>query len=193
MAVGERHHETGREGAYKAKLWLESTTRFTVPWNAYDTAEYVTAPQLDGTNAGFDLAGEILEEDGTPRTRFLAEVKHYKSEGGQTAAYKSYLATCYSATARLIELGQPVPDFMWITWHPFGSTRNYLRLWSPEYIHESCEEHKPKLGSYPFDAAVAARLSERLWFLLASPKLDQMVMSRTNLGYVKMLLTRGGY
>src|SRR5688500_19045714 len=69
-AAGERHQRTGREGLELAKLWLESTTRFDVPWTSWGkgaTLEYVTVPQIHGSAESFDLAGNHLEEDMSAR------------------------------------------------------------------------------------------------------------------------------
>lgn len=33
-ATGERHQQKGKEGLERAKLWLESTTRFEVPFTS---------------------------------------------------------------------------------------------------------------------------------------------------------------
>src|SRR4051794_16750903 len=100
MVAGERHHQAGREGVLGVKRWLESTTRFQVPWDVYGSWQQTTVKLLSGEAVSFDIAGHLLDEDGHAGVRFYGEVKNYTSASGQQPAYEEYLAVCYSATCQ---------------------------------------------------------------------------------------------
>jgi hypothetical protein len=195
-AAGERHQRRGKEGLEEAKLWLESTTRFEVPWTSWGkagTLQYVQVPQINGQAESFDLRGMHLEQDMAARAEFYAEVKRYSGQHDQPAHYWKYLTRCYSATVAWQRAGTPqTPEFIWITWHPFGATDNYLKLTKPEMIKEACERHPERVPIEDYDDSTAEDLADRLWFLLASPRLGDMMMSKDYLGLIRQRAAAAG-
>ncbi|MEA2376602.1 MAG: hypothetical protein QOD13_509 [Thermoleophilaceae bacterium] len=196
MVAGEQQHRVGKEGLEEAKLWLESTTRFEVNWTSWGkggTVQYVQVPQINGKSESFDLAGTHYEPDLTARAGFYAEVKRYSAQGKQREHYRDYLTRCYSATVAWERAGTPMtPEFIWITWHPFGATDDYPKLTTAEMIKEACEALPERVPPEDYDEAVSADLATRLWFLLASPRLEEMRMSQDFLGLVRNHATSEG-
>ena len=195
-ATGERHQRKGKEGLEEAKLWLESTTRFFVPftsWGKAGTLQYVEVPQYGRNPESFDLFGQHLEEDLTPRAEFFAEVKRYASASDQRQQYREFLTRCYSATLAWVKIGAPrTPEFMWITWHPFGTISEYRQLTEAAAITEACEKLPQRVKPEDFDPALAEDISGRLWLLIASPRLDDMRMSKEFLGLIRAHSTEEG-
>lgn len=77
---GEQLHERGREGASRAKEWLEATTRVNAHWvNPHEYAvPKLSFPWADATakKFSFDLGGVLLGGD-LHSQMFLAESKLY--------------------------------------------------------------------------------------------------------------------
>jgi hypothetical protein len=67
----EKSQETGREGVFKAKQYLESTTHLRLPWTAYDHDSMCMLQRLDGSKKTYDLSGHFL---GQKRHRLFVEV-----------------------------------------------------------------------------------------------------------------------
>jgi hypothetical protein len=164
-----------------------------VPWTSWgkaSTLQYAQVPQIVGNAESFDRAGQHLEPDMTPRSEFFAEVKRYNAQHDQREQYRRYLTRCYSATLAWAEAGTPrTPEFIWITWHPFGATDDYLKLTTAEMIEDACKRLPERVPEDRYDGAVAADLADRLWFLLASPRLEEMMMSKDFLGVIRRHVT----
>lgn len=80
----------------------------------------------------YDLGGLLLKGDLAGKT-FVAEVKNYRTAGGnQAAEYEEYLAKSYCA---YLDSPRFCDSFMWITWHPFHQT-NWSRLCSPAFVFD---------------------------------------------------------
>ncbi|WP_406104023.1 hypothetical protein OG698_17910 [Streptomyces sp. NBC_01003] len=115
MAAGEEQQERGREGAYFAQQWLESTTRVSAPWIVYEAPQMTKLTLLNGKQESWDVAGYF---ENKTKNLFYAEIKAYTSDN-QGPKYREYLTDCYSATAKAIKDGLDRQyEFMWITWHP---------------------------------------------------------------------------
>lgn len=187
-ATGERHQKKGKEGLERAKLWLESTTRFEVPftsWGKAATLQYVEVPQHGRPSESFDMTGQHLEEDRTPRAMFYAEVKNYDTAGHQRAEYRKFLTRCYSATLAWNATGSPKsPEFFWITWHPFGTITEYPDLTRVTAIEDACQQMPQRVAPADYDPAIAEDLSKRLWLLILSPRLQEIQMSTKFLGWI---------
>lgn len=195
-ATGERHQRKGKEGLEEAKLWLESTTRFVVPFTAWGkaaTLQYVEVPQYGRDPESFDLFGQHLEEDLTPRAEFYAEVKRYRSASDQRQQYREFLTRCYSATIAWQKMGAPrTPEFLWITWHPFGTISEYGTLTEVAALKDACDKLPERVKSEDYDANIAQELAQRLWLLIVSPRLDEMRMSKEFLGLIRAHATEEG-
>lgn len=189
--VGEALHDRGRDGASRAKRWLETTTRVSVSW-------LNTEPGIGqrcqfewpygGRKFSFDMGG-FLRGIGFNGHSFLAECKKYASIGNQPTEYPEYIAKCYVAYQR-----QPgwADHFMWITWHPFNVT-TWSQLCSAEYVHKSVlGERERVLGTADENEAkaliredVVQAVAKRLWLLVLTDKQEQLVISREHLALIR--------
>lgn len=107
--------EDGREGVFRAKRWLDATTKVRISWTVYESAPQVRIRRPDNSTQHFDLRGEMYL--GGPPKPLLVECKNYNTAGDQKSLYRDYLADCYFAT---IDNGDDAEvQFMWVTWHPF--------------------------------------------------------------------------
>jgi hypothetical protein len=189
MVAGEQQHEAGRDGVRRVKRWLESTTRFAVPWDVYGSPNQTTVKLLSGEAKGYDIAGHLIGEDGAPGPPFYGEVKNYHSVSDQPALYHEYLARSYSAALEATSSEHdPEIEFMWVTWHPFSQTK-FLELCGAEEIEQACSSHTKYLGEEQFDRSFAETLAQRLWLLIVNPRQDEMTMSKGFLGEVRRFST----
>lgn len=189
MVAGEQQHEAGREGVQRVKRWLESTTRFEVPWDVYGSPNQLTVTLLTGAAKAFDLAGYLVGEDADAGPRFYGEVKNYRSVSDQPTLYQEYLAVAYSAARQAMSTEHdPAVEFMWVTWHPFSQTK-FLHLCGPDEIAAACGAFPDYLGDEEFDRNFAETLAKRLWLLIVNPRQAEMTMSRAFLGEVRRLST----
>jgi hypothetical protein len=117
--TGEATHEVGADGARRAKLWLERTTRVDVHWTNPQHVDKLSFEWPLGGNFSFDLAG-VMKGDEFDGQTFVAEVKKYRKSSDLAEHYVDYLAKCYCT--RKVR-----PDrcdhFMMISWAPFNSTK----------------------------------------------------------------------
>src|SRR5262245_60842050 len=121
----ETEHELGREGIKRVRRLLDGSMRFRLPYDVYENAERVVVPLLpDGERKYFDLNGQCLGEDGTPRSELYVESKNVKDAGSQATEFKEFLANAYSGTMRRqADLGMdPKLEFMWATTCPWKGT-----------------------------------------------------------------------
>lgn len=192
MVAGEEQHKAGEEGVYRAKRWLESTTRFDLRWTVYGGSAQTTATLLDGSSVSYDVAGYLLDEGHQAGPRVFGEVKSYSNAGDQYAAYRKYLAVSYSASrqARGTE-HDPAMEFMWVTTHPF-SLGKYTVLCSAAEVETACTEHSGLLGEEGFDRGYAEMLAKRLWLLIVPLRVEEMMMSREFLGTIRAEATMAG-
>lgn len=189
MVAGEQQHEAGRDGVRRVKRWLESTTRFSVPWDVYGSPNQTTVKLLSGEAKGYDIAGHLIGEEGASGPPFYGEVKHYHSVSDQPTLYHEYLARSYSAARQATSKDHdPELEFMWVTWHPFSQGK-FLELCGVDEIEEACGIHAEYLGGEEFDSGFAAILARRLWLLIVNPRQEEMTMSRTFLGEVRRFST----
>lgn len=184
----ESIQQKGVDGAEAAKLYLESTTRITVPWNAYKHPHQCTVQLLDATHKRFDRAGHFLESG----NRVFVEVKNVTTAGNQTQQFDEFLATAYSATARQWqELGDPKWEFFWVTWHPFGTLTEWSQLESPERIEAALAKHPEVLNKQDVIPKVVATLAPRVWLLLLHPRQEHLMPTRAELKAILLNLERG--
>src|SRR5665811_770180 len=96
---GEAAHEAGRDGARRAKSWLEATSRVDACWVNPDEGarEKLTFAWPQGGQAfSFDLGGRLRygKFDGQ---LFYAEVKNYTTSSKLPGYYREFLAKFYVA------------------------------------------------------------------------------------------------
>lgn len=195
---GEEIQEKGREGARRAKEWLDATTRADVRWINPDPVAVpkLTFPWADGTEPySFDLGGLLLGGD-KANQEFLAEVKNYADASDQGTLYSEYLAKCYRAY-------ETRPDrcdnFIWVTWAPFRAT-TWSTLCDKDEIYTAVIKHRKKALNLEKEDEAKAMLdsksaeidavAERLWLLVLSEKQEKhLVLSKEHLGVVRAHMT----
>jgi hypothetical protein len=186
MNVGESLHVLGKEGAERAKAWLERTGRVDVNFSRYEVGEtpFLTFRKPSGTFS-FDIGG-ILRLDGGV-AQFFGEVKKVSSEAGQGTQYREYLAKCY--------LAQTTHDrpyhFMWITWHPFN-VGMWPNLCKVSAVRAAVEEYKDSLcADASIDETACEELAKRLWLIVLSDRQETLAMSDEMLGTLRKALVEG--
>lgn len=190
---GEELHEVGRQGALRAKRWLERTTRVDVTWVNPDAVAKLTFAWTNNTNFSFDLGGKL--RGGTVNGQeFFAEVKKYSDVGNQASEYGEYLAKCYRAYSLL---ANRCDHFFWLTWHPFSQTK-WNELCSAAEVRKAVLTHREKcLGESDEPAAeaviddvVCAAVASRLWLIVLADKQEDLVVEDAHLDAV-FALQRG--
>lgn len=174
---GEQLHAQGADGARRAKLWLEATTRANVWWV---NPEPVAVPKLsfswiDGASFSFDLGGTL--SGGTiDGQEFLAESKQYANANDQNALYDEYLAKCYVA---LKARPDRCDNFMWITWSAFATT-TWSELCTAGRVEAAVKKHAPKALGVAVDNAAeqldvdhCGDVAGRLWIIVLSERQEE--------------------
>ncbi len=197
--AGEELHEKGAEGARRAKVWLERTTRVEARWVVPDrvavpklTFSWVK-PNIDPFS--FDIGG-LLSGGDLEGEQFVAESKFYDNPGNQGTMYREFLAKCYCA---LIDRPSVCDHFFWITWAPF-LVESWKELTSEEFVAKAVTKHCEKaLNCEPSEAADALddtlvkEVSERLWIIVLSKRQEQhLVMSQQHLALIRQHETEKG-
>lgn len=190
--AGEETHEAGAEGARRAKVWLERTTRAEARWVTPDPTAVpkLTFPwQSNRDPFSFDLGG-LLRGGALSDQQFLVESKFYKDHGAQGTMYKEFLAKCYCA---LLSRPQVCDHFFWITWAPFSVTK-WSQLDTEPFILQAVLDHREdSLNLTDLDDAEAAvdhklikTISERLWLIVLSRRQErELVMSKEHLALIR--------
>jgi hypothetical protein len=192
----EEAHELGREGVFKVKQFLESTTHLQVPWTAYDHKAVCTRQRLDGTKKVYDLRGFFLGERRRP---LYIEAKNYSTPGGQGILYREYLADVYSITAKAVaDDMDEESEFMWITWHPFSQSA-WTRLATHDYIREAVLKYSDCLGLEAdvepedvIDDEMCRLVASRLWIIVLTERQHQLVLTPDELKLAMTKLNREG-
>jgi hypothetical protein len=196
VVPGENSQDIGREGLYKAKRWLELSTRVASSWTHEDgpLAELLGFYwPYGGRSFTFDLGG-IFRGDDLAEQSFLVEVKNCKNEGNLPTHYRDFLAKCYVAF-------QARPDrcahFVWLSWAPFQA-KNWDVHTSVEKVRSSLlhEANRERVfgvqdleeAREQLDAETLVAVSERLWLLTLSAKQERLVLTKRHyLEVVKMI------
>jgi hypothetical protein len=83
VATGEELHEKGRDGARRAKRWLDSTCRADAFWNNPEKGkDKLQHEKAAGGSFSFDLGGRMLGGEHSDEL-FAAEVKNYTEDSDQ--------------------------------------------------------------------------------------------------------------
>lgn len=185
---GESLHELGREGARRAKQWLESTSRVDACWVNPDkgAVEKLTFDWPHGGQSfSFDLGGKLRygRVDGQ---LFYAEVKKYSASADLSQHYGSFLAKCYVAYS---DAPRYADNFMWVSWAPHSATR-WADLTTVAEVRKSVLANANRL--FPsesnveqlIDDEVCAAVADRLWLLILSDRQEGLVPSREHLGLI---------
>ena len=195
---GEQLHEKGREGARRAKEWLDATTRADVRWVNPDP---VAVPKLtfdwadDSKPFSFDIGGILLGGE-KENEEFLAEVKNYADASDQGTLYSEYLAKCYRA---YVTRPDRCDNFIWITWAPFRSS-SWSALCVPDEVLSAVVKHRAKTlnvesqedarDALASQQATINAVADRLWILDLSEKQEKhLVLSKEHLGVVRNHMT----
>lgn len=173
--TGEALHAIGADGARRAKLWLEATTRVHAKWvNPGRLAtKKLTFAWSDGANFSFDLGG-LLRGGDVDSEEFLAECKKYTTAADQGALYKEYLAKCYRAYT---EFPARCDNFMWITWAPFFTTK-WDEITTAPFVRAAVEANLVRvLGEVAqpsdVDEDVISAVADRLWIIVLSERQEK--------------------
>ena len=188
--VGEQLHEIGREGAIRAKRWLDATTRVKASWLNTDPAGaaklsfvWPASPQTFSFDIGGVLRGGEFENE-----MFMGECKKYTTSN-QGTAYREYLAKCYVV---LLQNPALADHFMWITWHPF-LVESWTALCRAPYVSKSVVQERARVFGHRSTAAAAQEgvdekiceeVARRLWLLVLSDRQEQLVITDTHRGVV---------
>ena len=189
--VGEALHDQGKDGAIRAKKWLDGTTRVRASWlNTDPSAAQKLSFRWPSSNTlfSFDMGG-ILRGGEFENQMFMVECKKYTTTGNQGSMYREYLAKCYVATT----LNSAITDhFMWITWHPF-LVDSWRDLCKPEQIRKGLIEQKGRiLGTSSTDQDiekwveddVLTMVASKLWILVLSDRQEQLVITNEHRGLI---------
>jgi len=164
MSPSEETQEAGRLGTYRAKRWLECTTRVVaIPWVVYEAPAMLAFARPDGRYGHFDLAGYFLSGQFKHRPLYV-ESKAYSSPGHQGDMYVKYLADCYYATLAFGVDRQA--EFMWLTWHPFGALSRWSELCSASSIRDALSIHESHLAGEEVDDELCEQVASRLWIVV---------------------------
>jgi hypothetical protein len=180
---GELLHKLGEEGARRAKVWLDATTRVKSSWSAYDKGapDRLTYPWPEGGKSySYDLGGNFLGGD-LENQFFLAECKKYSTDQ-QGDHFDKFLAQSYSTLERYPYLAD---HFLWITWHPFRVTK-WNTLYDESAIRRALVTERARLfgdavgegevGSFVNDDIVSD-LAKRIWIIVLSDRQETLVIS----------------
>lgn len=188
MNVGEQHHTTGYDGVRRARDWLDRTARASVRYAVYDWPEKVAFRQLNGPPEGFDLVGDLLDEDGQPCAELAVEVKNYSTAGDQATEYLFYAAKCASITQSAInDAVDPHMEFMWLTWHPFAQTK-WSRLCKPETIEEALKNEDIRnryIGPESIDEETIAFTATKMWLIVLGSRSEELVIPKWLMGHIR--------
>jgi hypothetical protein len=196
---GEETQAKGADGARRAKLWLDSTTRANTRWV---NPEKVAVPKLTfpwvtpNRSFSFDLGGILLGGE-INNQEFLAESKKYTKARDQGQHYRKFLAQCYQA---LRTRPDRCDNFMYITWAPFNA-ENWDELIKPDKVRSSVLELRHlALGIEDENEASAAiseetckDVAERLWMIVLGDRQEQhLKLTSEHLGVIRKYDTERG-
>ena len=181
---GEAIQAIGADGAYRAKRWLEGTTRVLHVWTNPEDESKLTFAWADGSHFSFDVGGTLQGGD-LHGKNFYAEVKKYAAAGDQGVEYRKYLAKCYLALQQRPEW---CDHFMWITWAPF-SVSKWPELMTTDYVYDAVQTHRDRV--LPTDAAPDAThcqdVASRLWLIVLSDKQEVLRLTDDERGEIMKL------
>lgn len=180
---GELLQKLGEDGARRAKVWLDSTTRVKSSWSVYDK---VAVGRLSckwphgGKRFSYDLGG-IFHGGELEQEAFLAECKKY-STGNQGHHFDKFLAQSYVTLEHDPGMAH---HFLWITWHPFRISK-WNELYSEEAIRDALVVERERVfgekvseddAKEQIRADIVADLATRVWIIVLSDRQETLVIS----------------
>ena len=180
---GELYQKIGEDGARRAKLWLDATTRVMSTWSVYDRfgVPRLLYPWPEGGKAySYDIGGLFFGGD-LHQQSFLVECKKYSNDN-QGGHFDKFLAQSYVTLKTHPQLAD---HFLWITWHPFRIT-TWNDLASEENICAALVKEKSRIfgdvtddvALASIDRAIVTDLVNRVWVIVLSDKQETLVISR---------------
>lgn len=199
----EEEQEIGRQGAKRVQRLLEATTRFKLPYDAYQHKERVTLKMLTGHVETYDLNGDHLDEDGQAVTRVYVESKNLQGAGGQSAEFKRFLAQAYSATKAQLDDTRTDPkyEFMWATTCPWIGD-GFRQVAIEDSVRAAVEgeiardeevliagKRLPKVvpAGHAIDEQVLRDVTKRIWVWVISDRHEDMSISRKVRGWISQM------
>jgi hypothetical protein len=192
---GEEAHKKGREGATRAKRWLEGTTRAQVHWVNPDEQAifYLRFDWAKPGNFSFDIGG-VLEGGSHNGKVFVGEVKNYANAQDQGSEFEKFLAKTYRVAA--FEQGR-CQMFLWVTWAPFWPGK-WSKKCSPEEIENAVVKYRERVldiededeAREALDQDVIATLSQSIWVLVLSAEQEEhLVLDPKHVAMVRAAMT----
>lgn len=194
---GEAIQKLGEEGARRARLWLDATTRVRASWSVYDEfgVDRLKFPwPFGGKGFSYDLGGIFYGGD-LDQQSFVVECKKY-SNPNQGGHFDKFLAQSYV----LLKTYPFMADrFLWITWHPFRIT-----TWNDLAAKQQVEDALISEGKRVFDTVdadivrgmidydIVADLAQRIWVIVLSDQQEGLVISNEDRALVTADRTRRG-
>lgn len=180
----EEVQEQGRAGALDVKRWLESTMRFDLPYDVYTNTVRTTLRRLDGSDKRFDLSGQHYDERYDNPRQIYVEVKNVTTDSGLSSEWLDFVASAYSATHHLWELGRdPELQFMFASTHAWSSSL-YWKMTEPESVLAACKSRPDLMPEGGPDEGRVRTLTERLFLWVVSRRQDDMTMAKRFRGLV---------
>ncbi len=180
----EETQEQGRAGVQNVKRWLESSVRFSLPYNVYENTVRCTLATVNGVKR-FDLKGDHYDEKYANPREIYIEVKTYKTDSGLDNAWKEFVATAYSAThVKWEELGRdPELEFMFASTHPWKPS-SYWAATDVGSVREACEARADLMpDGGPVDDRLQA-VADNLFLWVISKRQEDMTMGKKFRGWV---------
>jgi hypothetical protein len=189
---GELYQKIGEDGARRAKLWLDSTTRVSATWSVYDkhgVARLLYPWPKGGKAYSYDLGGFFFGGE-LDQQSFMVECKKYSNEN-QGGHFDKFLAQSYVTLKTYPQLAD---HFLWITWHPFRLT-TWNELASENNIRAAILKDKSRIfgevsdddALAAIDADIVADLVNRVWVIVLSDRQETLVISREDRAEVMKL------
>lgn len=191
--AGEDAQLKGRDGLYRAKRWLEMTTRVSHMWTNEDEPlkELLTFDWPHGEDFSFDLGGKFRGGDleGAP---FLAEVKAYRYESDLPTHFKAFMAKCYIAmTTKPKRCGH----FLWISWAPFQAQKWHTHT-SAESVKGAVLKERQRIFGTPdgdyaqksIDIEAVAAVARKTWLLTLCEQQEELVLAPEHYSDIDRLL-----
>jgi len=180
---GELIQKLGEEGARRAKLWLDSTTRVKSNWSVYDKfgVDRLKYPWPHGGRGySYDIGG-IFHGGELEQQSFLVECKKYSTDQ-QGSHFDKFLAQSY---VTLRDYPQLADHFIWMTWHPFRVT-TWNTLYNEDAIKKALLGEKRRVFGEVTDAEAEAEIDDsiltdlagRIWIIVLSDRQETLVISK---------------
>lgn len=188
----EEIQELGREGVGQIREWLEATTWFYLPYNAYQDGIRCKLSHHSGRKK-FDLVGHHRGDENQRRTVYV-ECKRYTTASGQAKEFKRFLAIAYSSAHKQVqEFGEWDGLYIWATYHPF-SIGQWSQLTTADAVRAAVvdTENSDILHSGPLNEDLIRNVADQVWLLVLSDKQLNITLTPEELNAVLGVVDREG-